>query len=184
MLLLTNLFRSRACQNLRCPKVSCPSPVPGPRRRLKYGSLPVPVASCEVAYAKRRPELKGLTPAEATRLILDSPVFAASVMPKLLALDAARGGYGRMPLYRSLELESVFVYQRARGLRSVKEARANLGGDRQAQQLLGFDEVRARVASATRCRQSRRCLVIVAASAKRLGFQPTATSSANSGTSF
>ena len=124
--------------------MSARSPVPGPRRRLKYGSLPVPVASCQVAYAKRRPELKGLTPAEATRLILDSPAFQAVVIPKLAALDTERGGYGREPLYSSLELESIFVYQRARGLRSVKEARAYLGGDHQAQQLLGFDRIRRR----------------------------------------
>lgn len=114
-------------------------------RRLRWsGDLPVPTSG-EVPYAKCRPELKGLTAAQITRLILDSQTWQEQMVPTLNDVDASRKVDGKeAAVYSAHLLESLLVYQRVCGLRSYRETRDRLAGDKgaEARQLLGLDAVR------------------------------------------
>lgn len=116
------------------------------QRRLKLAAaLPVPPDQATVPYAKCRAELKDLSVGQLTRLVLDSPAWQRVMVPVLDQLDAQRAAQpGTKPAYNSHELESVLLFQRVCGLRSYKEARDALAGDRHAdaRRLLGFDHWR------------------------------------------
>lgn len=119
-----------------------------PRRRLRWPeALPKPTPDGGlVPYAKSRPELKGLTEAHATRMVLDSKAWQEVIKPVLDRLDRDRAVPGKeKPIYTSEELESVLYYQRLCGYSSYKRARNAIAGDRdEARQLLGFDKPRNR----------------------------------------
>jgi hypothetical protein len=118
------------------------------RRRVRYGGLPKPPDRMEVPYARSRDWLKGLSGGEMVKIVMATDAFQDRLGPRLDALDAERGRQGKrrgmQPLYNSWELESILVFQKVEGLRSVKEARDRIAGDRGAEDRrdLGFDRPR------------------------------------------
>lgn len=116
-----------------------------PETRVRFsGDLPRPISG-DVPYAKSRPELAGYSEAQITRDILDSAAWDEVMRPVLALLDRARARPGKVqPLYTSEELETVMLYGRVCGLRTCREIRNRLAGDRgeEARRLLGFDRPR------------------------------------------
>jgi len=116
-----------------------------PRRRLRYGPLPVPAETIEAPYGRGREPLAGLSCGQLTQVVADSDAFKEEIATVCQKLDAARQGRrGPAPAYTALECELVLLYQRVCGLRSYKEARDRLAGDRarDARQLFGLDRAR------------------------------------------
>jgi hypothetical protein len=114
-------------------------------RRLRWsGDLPVPTSG-EVPYAKCRPELKDLTEAQIVRLVIESKPWQEKMKPELEKVNEARRVAGKEPaLYSAHLLESLLIYQRVCGLRSYRETRDRLAGDKgvEARELLGLNNVR------------------------------------------
>lgn len=116
--------------------------------RARFGKLPKPPERTQVPYALSREELKNLTAGEMVKIVMATAAFTENVGPLLEELDDQRGRRGKRrgvePLYSSWELEMVLLYQVTNGLRSAKEARDRLAGDRGAhdRQILGLDRVR------------------------------------------
>jgi hypothetical protein len=114
-------------------------------RRLRWsGDLPVPTSG-EVPYAKCRPELKDLTEAKIARLVTESKHWQKEMVPQLDQVDAIRRVDGKeAPVYSAHLLESLLVYQRVCGLRSYRETRDRLAGDKggEARELLGLNNIR------------------------------------------
>lgn len=114
-------------------------------QRLRWsGDLPLPTSG-EVPYAKCRPELKDLTEAQIVRLVIESQPWQEKMRPELEKVDEARRVDGKEPaVYSAHLLESLLVYQRVCGLRSYRETRDRLAGDKggEARELLGLNAVR------------------------------------------
>jgi len=110
-------------------------------RLRRLGALPVMPQVAEVPYAKCRPELKGMTEGEMTRLILDSDAWLEVMVPVLDQLEASRPTKGPRPAYSSHELEGVLLFARVCGSREYRGTRDALAGDRHAdaRALLGLD---------------------------------------------
>jgi hypothetical protein len=113
-------------------------------------SLPRPPKPALVPYAKSRTELKNLSEGQITRLILDSAAWGEVMVPILDALDEeTQGKRGPKRLFTAHELEAVLLFQRVCGLRSYREARDRLAGDRdEARRLLGLAQAKQRHAQA------------------------------------
>lgn len=106
---------------------------------------PVPVGS--VPYKKPLLKELGLREGPATLVVMRSQAWQEEIGALLDEIDAKRFKPGKeKPLYTSRELESMIVYQRVCGLKTVTEARGRLAGDEpdavEARRLLGFDEPR------------------------------------------
>jgi Transposase DDE domain len=118
------------------------------KSRVRFGKLPKPADRTQVPYALSRDELKSLTPGEMVKIVMATAAFQEQVGPLLDRLDAQRGRRGKRrgvePLYSSWELEQVLLFQVMCGLRSAKEARDRLAGDRgvECRRLLGLDRER------------------------------------------
>lgn len=116
-----------------------------PRQRLRYGPLPKPADVVEVPYGQQRPELKGLSCGELTMIVAETQAFKDEIGDVCAKLDKARQGRrGPAPAYTALECELVLLYQRVCGLRSYREARDRLAGDRahDARRLFRLDQPR------------------------------------------
>lgn len=117
-------------------------------KRVRYGALPQPPEKMVVPYAQSREELKNLTEGQLTEIVMGTQAFKDEIGMVCDKLDSKRGRRGNKrgtdPLYSAWECEAVFVYQRVCGLRSVKEARDRLAGDRgnDARRILGFNKSR------------------------------------------
>jgi hypothetical protein len=127
----------------------------GMQRRTAKGfkrpaSLPKLDGPALVPYAKCRDELRGVGEGQLTRLILDTNAWAEVMAPILDALDEeTKGRRGPARLFTAHELEAVLLFQRVCGLRSYREARDRLAGDRpEARRLLGLAQAKQRHASA------------------------------------
>lgn len=109
-------------------------------------SLPRLDGPAHVPYAKCREELKDLGEGQITRLILDSEAWAEVMTPILDELDEkTRGKRGPGRLFTAHELEAVLLFQRVAGLRSYRDARNRLAGDRdQGRRLLGLCQAKQR----------------------------------------
>ena len=127
-------------------KPSAKGPSPLKQRRMRRPDLLPTPGPAQVPYALSHPDLKGMTPAQVTRMFLDSEAWKQVMKPVLDELDRARTVPGKeKPLYTSEELESVLLYQRLSGRASFKRARNEIAGDRdEARRLLGFDRPRNR----------------------------------------
>jgi hypothetical protein len=102
-------------------------------QRVRFGNLPTPPERIEVPYARDRVEIKGSTEAEETMFVVNRPEFDQVIGTICRRLDAARNGTrGPKPSYSAWQCEVVLLYQRICGLRSYKEARDRLTGDRAA----------------------------------------------------
>jgi hypothetical protein len=114
---------------------------PERKRRLKWGALPEPVSEASLGWGKQREELKGLTPAQLVRLILDAPEFEAVMGARLDAIDTRNQGKRSRPIrWQARQLESFLLYRRVSGLTTIKRARERLTFDRAGRLLLGFGE--------------------------------------------
>lgn len=113
------------------------------RRNRRSPKLPT-TGPVRLPYALSHPDLKGITPAHVTRMVLDSEAWKQLMKPVLDQLDKDRTVPGKeSPLYTSEELESVLYFQRMSGVSSCKRARNELAGDREgARVILGFDKPR------------------------------------------
>jgi hypothetical protein len=121
-------------------------------RRLRFGPLPKPPEEITVPYALCRDEFKGMSCGEMTRIVLESQAYKEVIGTICAKLDAGRPKPGPNARYTALECETVFLYQRLCGLRSVKEARDRLTGDRavDARRIFGFEHGRESNASKVR----------------------------------
>lgn len=117
------------------------------KARVRWSAaLPRPQLS-PIPYTLSCPELAGYTPGQITRDLIRSDAWAEVMTPLLDEIDYERLSSGReAPLYTSLELESVLVYQRVCGEVTAKAARSLLASDEpqafEARYLLGFDKAR------------------------------------------
>lgn len=99
----------------------------------------------EQPFAKRRPELKGLTPAQMVLLLVESYTWKMVMRPILDAIDGERatcrdrrGGHA---VYSAEQIEMALAYQRAAGLLTYKAAYEKLcGADSEARETLGFTQ--------------------------------------------
>jgi hypothetical protein len=111
------------------------------KRRLKWGALPQPAPQATLGWGKRRDELKGVTAAELTRMILGSDEFEQVLGPRLDEIDArVTGKRGHPVRWQARQLEAVLVYRRVSGLATVKRTRERLTFDKAGRLLLGFGE--------------------------------------------
>jgi len=135
------------------------APIPGgkaprpPKKRLRFSNgLPRPPVGNGFRWSKSRDELKGLSPAEITKIVLTSFAWASVMRPALEDLDRARAGRGEY-LYTSEELEAVLLYARVANL-SDKDALERLAGyDASARFVLGLDRPRNPAKRAARMRR-------------------------------
>lgn len=119
-------------------------PSVGARRR--YGPLPAPDVRADLYWGASQPELRGVTNAQLTKLILGSPEFERVFGPRLDQIDernrTVRGTtkMGRPARWSARRIEALLVYRRVSGLSTVKRARAELQLDPEAQLLLGLGQ--------------------------------------------
>lgn len=114
------------------------------KQRLCFGQLPVPSEKADLFWSLKQAELRSITDAQLTALLLGTPEFQEVVIPMLDRIDQRnRTGYGntmgRPPRFSSLQLESVLLYRRVAGLESVKETRERLFCDPEAHALLNLE---------------------------------------------
>jgi hypothetical protein len=102
---------------------------PIPIRRLRWsGNLPKP-RSGDVPWAKKRPELAGLSEADHALLVRDTDAWREVMLPVCSEIDAERSKRGIKFAYTSEELELVLLFGRACGHTTYKKTRATLAGD-------------------------------------------------------
>ena len=117
-----------------------------PKRRLRFGQLPVPAERADLYWGKSQPELANVTNGQLTVLLMRRPEFEATVGEKLRQIDernrtVGKGkSMGRPTRWSARQLESVLVYRRVSGLGTIKRTCERLHFDREARQLLGFDD--------------------------------------------
>lgn len=115
---------------------------PGSRLRVPK-CLPVP-GKAEQPYAQSREELKGLTYAEITLLVMESDGWKQAMAPILEAIDRERAAArkdrrGETARYSAEDIEKALLFQRVCGFKGYKEAHKELcGADSEARETLGF----------------------------------------------
>ena len=99
--------------------------------RVRYsGVFPEPVDG-KVPYASLRPELADLDDAAIVELMRSSRAWQEVMVPLCLAIDERRRRRAKTPpLYDSETLEAVLLFGRVCGLKTYKEIRDRLAGDR------------------------------------------------------
>lgn len=116
-----------------------------PKQRVRFsGEFPEPLPGT-VPYALARGELADLDEADITGLILRSPAWRDVMTPYLDEIDERRNKSARIkPLYDAETLEGVLLYGRVCGLKTYREIRDRLGGDRgrEIRALLGLERPR------------------------------------------
>jgi hypothetical protein len=114
------------------------------KRRVRYGSLPKPDRRADLYWGVSQPELRSITDAQLTQLILGSPEFEEVFAAKLDLIDSRnktmRATMGRPARWNARQMESLLLYRRISGLGTVKRTRERLLTDTEAQLLLGFGQ--------------------------------------------
>lgn len=110
-------------------------------RRLRWGRLPKPDERADLYWGINQPELVGISDAQLTKLLMDSPEFSETIGAKLEQVDRrSLTGWGNIqgrPLrWTARQLESILVYRRITGTSTVKRARERLTSDAEALRLL------------------------------------------------
>jgi hypothetical protein len=100
-----------------------------PRVRFS-GEFPEPLKG-DVPHALVRPELADLDEAAIVALVRSSRAWQEVIVPRCEAIDVRRRKHARTPpLYESETLEAVLLYGRVCGLKTYREIRDRLAGDR------------------------------------------------------
>jgi hypothetical protein len=130
---------------------------PIPIRRLRWsGNLPKPRPG-DVPWAKKRPELAGLSEADQALLVRDTDAWREVMLPVCREIDAERSKRGIKFAYASEELELVLLFGRACGHTTYKKTRVTLAGDDpEPRKTLGFDKSRLAATQPRRVHQLRR----------------------------
>lgn len=112
------------------PASGTPTSLQSRQRGTWNGKLPQPADDAFVPWARNRPELADVTDALAVHLLMATPEWRSIVLPELASIDQERLP---KPGYRfdwtSAELESVALYARAAGQRTMKNTLASLSAD-------------------------------------------------------
>jgi hypothetical protein len=117
-----------------------------PNRRLRYGQLPVPAERADLYWGVNQPELRDLTDAQLTALLIATPEFQALLEPKLTEIDARNQtvgsgkSMGRPNRWSALQVESFLLYRRIAGLETIKRTCERLHWDSEARHLLDLGE--------------------------------------------
>ena len=116
-----------------------------PKRRMRYGPLPVPDERADLYWGVSQPELCDLTDGKLAAELMASPEFEHVLGPKLDEIDRRnRTGHGtslgRPTCWTARQVEAVLVYRRVAGTSTVKRARERLFFDREGRKQLGLSD--------------------------------------------
>lgn len=118
----------------------------GPKKRLRFGQLPVPDEHADLYWSVNQPELRDLTDGQLTALLLAAPEFETVLGPALDQIDARNKTVGsgkkmgRPARWSARQVESFLLYRRVAGLETIKRTCERLHWDGEARELLNLGE--------------------------------------------
>ncbi|HEX5247803.1 MAG TPA: hypothetical protein VFW41_11810 [Gaiellaceae bacterium] len=129
------------------------SPLTGRNQRPRVAkTIASPPDKCTQPFAKRRDELRGLTPAQSVLVLVGNQPWKTAMRPMLQEMDRDRrenrDRRGARAAYTAEQIEMALAYQRAANLVTYKEAYEKLcGADPEPRETLGFTRPNAKRAT-------------------------------------